>query len=163
VTLAAEMLVLAGLASDTRDAETRARGALASGAGVEKFRQMVAQQGGDERVVDDYSLLPLASGSHLVPAPREGHLASLDAYLIGRASMRLGAGRETAGDRIDPGVGIILRAKPGDRLDEGEPVLELRYRDERRLAAAVDLCARAVEIGDAPPAPRPLVIHQVTA
>jgi pyrimidine-nucleoside phosphorylase len=163
VALAAEMLVLACVGSDPRDAEARVRRALASGAGVEKFRQMVSHQGGNPRVVDDYSLLPHAPGSHVVHAPREGHLVSIDAYLVGRASMLLGAGRETAGDRIDPGVGITLRAKPGDRLEGGQPVMDLAYRDRRRVAEAAELCASAIEIGDRPPSARRLVIDQVRA
>jgi pyrimidine-nucleoside phosphorylase len=163
VTLAAEMLVLAGVSPAFPDAEARVRQALASGAGLEKFRQMVARQGGDPGAVDDYRRLASAPRSHVVLAPREGYLAGLDAFLVGRASMLLGAGRETASDRIDPGVGVTLRARPGDRLDEGEPVLELHYSDDRRLAAAVQLSTKAIEMSDAAPPARPLVISQVTA
>jgi thymidine phosphorylase len=163
VTLAAEMLVRAGLCVDRRQAEARVRRALGSGEGLETFRRMVVRQGGDPRVVDDYRLLPSAPGSHLVRAKRPGYLASLDAFLIGRASMLLGAGRQTAADRVDPAVGILLRAKPGDRLAEGDPVVELQFRDAALLSGAIDLCERATDIGAAPPAARPLVLDQVPA
>jgi thymidine phosphorylase len=158
VALAARMLVLSGLEPDTGAAETRVRQALSSGAGAEKFGAMVAQQGGDPRVVDDYSLLPVASQSHMIVAPRSGYLGSLDAFLVGRASMLLGAGREKAADSVDHTVGITVRAKPGEELDEGEPILELHYRDERRLAEAAALAAQAATIVDAPPSPAPLII-----
>jgi thymidine phosphorylase len=163
VALAARMLVLSRISSDMDEATIRVRGALASGAALEKFRDMVAQQGGDPRVVDDYSLLPDAPKTHVVTAPRSGYLAGLDALLVGRASMLLGAGRERAADTIDPGVGIVLRAKPGDQLEAGEPVLELHYRDERRLADAVALAGPGIELSDAPPRLTPLIIDEIRA
>jgi pyrimidine-nucleoside phosphorylase len=162
VTLAARMLVLARISASMEDAEARVRQALASGAGLEAFRAMVAQQGGDPRVVDDYTLLPSAPDSETVTAPRDGFLLSLDAFLVGRASMRLGAGRETAADRIDHGVGLTVRARPGDQLEAGEPVLDLHYRDDRGLHEARRLAGLAIAMGDAPPAPRPLILEHIT-
>ncbi len=162
VVLAARMLVLARIAPDMKDAVSRVRRALASGEGVERFRRMVEQQGGDPRIVDDYSLLPSVPGSHIVAAPRAGYLTSLDAYLVGRASMLLGAGRDKASDVVDPAVGITIRAKPGDRLDAGDPVLELQYRDDGRLPDASRMAASAMVIGDAPPAPAPLILDEIS-
>lgn len=161
VLLAARMLQLAGLSASPEDAEARVRRALASGDAVERFRRMVEQQGGDPRVVDDYGLLPSAPATHTIVARREGYLTTLDAYLVGRASMLLGAGREKASDVIDPGVGITVRAKPGDRLETGDPVLDLHHRNDPRLAEAVQVAASAIEIGDAPPAPAPLVLEEI--
>jgi pyrimidine-nucleoside phosphorylase len=162
VTLAARMLVLAEISPSIDEAEVRARQALASGAGLEKFREMVAQQGGDQRVVDDYARLPSAPATQTVAASRGGYLRSLDALLVGRASMLLGAGRATAADRIDPGVGLTVRAKPGARLEPGEPVLDLHYRDAGRLGEALRLAARAIDIGDEPPAVAPLILDHLT-
>jgi len=162
VILAARMLVLARIAPDMKDGEARVRRALESGEGVERFRRMVAQQGGDPRIVDDYGLLPSAPGSHVVTAPRDGYLASLDAFLVGRASMLLGAGREKASDVIDPGVGITVHAKPGDRLAAGDPVLELHFRDERQLADASRMSASAMVFGEAPVRSSPLIIDEIT-
>jgi pyrimidine-nucleoside phosphorylase len=163
VALASRMLMLAGLTGTITEAEARVREALVSGAGVEKFRQMVAGQGGDPRIVDDYSLLPAAAASHVVAAPRPGYVAAIDAFLVGRASMLLGAGRERASDTIDPGVGIVLRARPGDELEAAEPVLELHYSDERRLAEAAQLATQAIEMADTPPRPAPLVLDEIRA
>jgi thymidine phosphorylase len=122
---------------------------------------MVAQQGGDPRIVDDYGLLPSAPGSQLVKAPRAGYVTALDAFLVGRASMMLGAGRDKASDEIDPGVGITVHAKPGDRVGAGDPVLELRYRTERGLADAARMATSAITIGDTPPDSSPLIIDEI--
>jgi pyrimidine-nucleoside phosphorylase len=149
VRLAARMLVLAGTAKTTEDAEVLVRKAIASGAGVEKFREIIKWQGGDPAVVDDYSRLPGASSQHTVKASRAGYLARLDAELIGRATMALGAGRERVEASIDPGVGAILQAVPGDKLAAGDPILTLHLRDQKGLAAALALVDEAVTIGDA--------------
>jgi pyrimidine-nucleoside phosphorylase len=150
VRLAARMLVLAGVEPTTEAAETRVREAIASGAGVEKFRQIIAWQGGDPEVVDDYDRLPGAPLRHVVKAPRGGFLASLDAELIGRATMALGAGRQRVEDAVDLGVGAMLDAVPGDRLAAGDPILTLHVRDEDTLPAALALVNEAVVITDDP-------------
>jgi pyrimidine-nucleoside phosphorylase len=162
VALAARMLVLAGIAPDMGDAEARVRRALGSGEGVERFRRMVAQQGGDPRIVDDYARLPVAPASRVVRAPRSGYVEVLDAFLVGRASMLLGAGREKASDVIDPAVGITVHARPGDRVAAGDAVLELHYRGDHGLADAERLAAAAVTIGDATPGSSPLIIGEIT-
>jgi pyrimidine-nucleoside phosphorylase len=159
--LTARMLVLGGVAADRADGTRRAREAIASGAGVERFRQIIETQGGDPRVVDDYGRLPHVPNRHLVTADRAGFIAALDAELVGRASVALGAGRDRVEDPVDPAVGILVRAKPGDRVKAGDPVLEIQYRESTRLGAALALAERAVAIGEAPPAPRGLIVGEV--
>ena len=161
VLLAARMLRLAGIAATEDDAERRVRDALTSGAGLEKWRQIIANQGGDPRVVDDHRLLPLAPFRHVVAAPRSGYLAALDAGLIGRAAVALGAGRTRVDDEVDPAVGATLQAKPGARVTAGDPVVVLHYRRGQDLGPAVDLVNRAIRIDDEPPALAPLVRAQV--
>ena len=119
VVLAARMLVAAGVEKDDVAAERRVRAALASGAGVEKFREIIARQGGDPRVIDDYTRLPSAPDRTDVAAPRSGFVARLAAETIGRAAVALGAGRSRLDDVIDPGVGIEVRARPGDPVERG--------------------------------------------
>jgi pyrimidine-nucleoside phosphorylase len=159
--LAARMLLLGGAATDRADADRRVRSAIASGAGLEKFRRMVEQQGGDPRIVDDYCRLPSAPERHLVKATASGFLARVDAELVGRASVALGAGRDRVDDPVDPGVGIMVRAKPGAVVRAGDTVLELHYRDRVRLDAALALTARAIEIGETCPAATPLIVAEV--
>ncbi len=161
VRLAARMVRLAGLAGGDEEAERAVRRALDSGAGLETWRRIVAHQGGDPRTVDDYGLLPSAPERHLLRASRAGYLASLDAERIGRASVALGAGRGRVDDPVDPGVGIVLQAKPGDPVREGEPVMEIHYRSSGALEAALERLQGAVEIGDAAPGPSPLVIEEI--
>jgi pyrimidine-nucleoside phosphorylase len=161
VELAARMLVLGRVAADRADAERRVRGAIASGAGLERFRRIIEVQGGDPNVVDDYARFPAAPCRHVVAAPREGFVTRLDAALVGRASVALGAGRDRVEDAVDPAVGILIAAKPGDAVRAGDPVLEIHYRDPARLAAALTLTACAIGIGDTRPAAATLIAGEV--
>ena len=161
VDLASRMLVLGHGAADLADGQRRVRDCIASGAALAKFREMVEAQGGDPRVVDDYGRLPQVRDRHPIAAERDGYLARVDAELVGRASVVLGAGRDKVEDAVDPAVGIFVRAKPGDRVRAGQPLLELCYRERSRLEAAAALAARAVVLGDAPPAPAALIVGEV--
>jgi pyrimidine-nucleoside phosphorylase len=161
VWLAARMVLAAGLAAAPAEAETMVRHALTSGEGVEKWREIMAQQGGDPRTVDDYRLMPSVATRRLVTAPRAGFLSVLDAELIGRAAVALGAGRNTVDDAVDPAVGAMILAHPGDELRAGDPIVELHYRRERDLAPALDLTGRAIEIADELPVLLPLIVEEV--
>jgi thymidine phosphorylase len=161
VELTARMLVLGRVVSDRPAAERRARAAIASGEGLERFRRTIEAQGGDPRVCDEYQRLPAAGLRHVVKASRAGYLTRLDAELVGRASVALGAGRDRVLDPVDPAVGIMVLAKPGDELRAGEPVLELHYRDRARLETAEALAARAVVVGDARPSAEHLIVGEV--
>jgi pyrimidine-nucleoside phosphorylase/thymidine phosphorylase len=103
----------------------------------------------------------VAPAVEIVAAARAGYVTAVRAEAMGRAANALGAGRTTVADRVDHGVGLLVRAKPGDRVREGEPLVELRHRDGRGLDAAVALCRHAVTIGEAPPAVRPKVLAEV--
>ena len=161
VELTVRMLMVGGVSSDRVDADRRVRAAIGSGAGLERFRQIIENQGGDPKVVDDYGRLPSAPDRHVVTAQRGGVLARLDAERVGRASVALGAGRDRAADGVDPAVGIMVLAAPGARVSAGDPVLELHYRDRSRLDAALPLAQAAITIGDAAPAARPLILSEV--
>jgi len=121
----------------------------------------LAGQGGDAAVVDDTSRLPSAAHTRMIPAPRAGFVTSLDALLVGRAAVALGAGRDQKGDAVDPAAGILLHKKPGDAVQAGDAVLELRYNDAARLDAAVALATQATVVGDLAPAAEPLVLGWV--
>ena len=161
VRLASRMVLLGGKASTEGDAETKVRASLASGAARDKLRQMITWQGGDAAVVDDVTRLPAASHSHDILATRTGHVTALDALLVGRTAVALGAGRDKKSDPVDLSAGVLLRKKPGEIVAAGEPVMELRYNDESRLAAAVQLASQAIVIGDQAPAEAPLVMGWV--
>ncbi|MEE9298997.1 MAG: thymidine phosphorylase [Acidimicrobiia bacterium] len=159
--LGAEMLVLGGVAADTAEGQTRLEGVVASGAAFEKFREVVAAQDGDTAVVDDPGLLATAASEHAVTADRGGVVTRANALDIGVGAMRLGAGRETKADVIDPGVGITVEVNLGDEVASGDVLATLHYNSDRRLEDAVILAQRAFEIGDGPALVPPLVHEEV--
>jgi thymidine phosphorylase len=128
---------------------------------LEKMRAIVEWQGGDVRVLDDYGRLPRAARRHAIAAGEDGYVAALQADLVGRASMALGAGRQRIEDRIDHGAGVLIAKKPGERVRAGETILELLYNDDRGLAAASALAHAAIRLAAEPPVLRPLVLGTV--
>ncbi len=161
VILAARMVKLAGLAADDAEAEQKVRAAITSGAGVELFRRSIEHQGGDPRVIDDYGVLPAAPHVTTVTADRAGYVADMDAEGVGIAGMRLGAGRDRAEDKVDHAVGVVCRAKPGERVAAGDVVFEVHYRDAGKLGSAVELLKASYTVEDAPRPAVPLVLEEI--
>jgi pyrimidine-nucleoside phosphorylase len=159
--LAARMLVLGQVVNDRAEGRSRAAGAIASGAALQRFQAIIEIQGGDPRVVDNQKLLPCAPEQHVVVADRGGYVTRLDAELVGRASVALGAGRDRVDDPVDPAVGIVVKAKPAAAVWPGDAILELHFRDGDRLRAALSLATAAIDIGDEPASDAPLVRGEV--
>ncbi len=159
--LGSRMLLIAGLADDEPTARTRLEGVVASGAALERLGAVIEAQGGDPNVVDDPGLLPAAAQSWDVVAPVAGYVQTCDALAIGRAAVRLGAGRSRKEDDVDPAVGVSLLAKVGDRVESGQPVARVRYNDDARLADARPLLEMAWKVGGEPPTPAPLILGAV--
>jgi pyrimidine-nucleoside phosphorylase len=159
--LSSRMLLLGGVESDAAAATARVSQALASGRALQTFARMVDAHGGDPRVVDDPSLLPAAPGRARFEASRAGFVARMKAEALGRASNELGAGRSAVGDPVDHAVGIVTLVKPGDRVERGQPLLELHHRDGRGLSAALALCGESISIGDKAPVPRAKLLGEV--
>jgi thymidine phosphorylase len=153
-------VVLAGLASDDRTASARVAHALESGRALETFARMVERQGGNPRVTENYGLLPSAPARVICSASHAGYLTALKAEAIGKASNVLGAGRATVGEAIDHGVGVVVLAKPGDRVTRGQPLVELHHRD-RGVDEALEFCRAAIAIDDEPPPRREKVLGEV--
>jgi thymidine phosphorylase len=143
------MLALAGIDADPA-------GALADGRALDKFREMIRAQGGDPD-----QPLPASPVLGVVPAPRGGIVRRLDAYAVGMASWRLGAGRSRPGETVSAAAGVMCLAKPGDAVAKGQPVVELRGDDPARLDAARAELASAIDIGDEPPPISPLIIERI--
>jgi len=157
VELAAWMLSLGGASPTLDAARARVREALASGAGLRKFQEVIGLQGGDPRVCDDLSRLPRAAETLELRAESAGRVTGIACRAVGTAAMLLGAGRETVDSTIDPGVGLVLRKKVGDAVSTGEPLATVHVSDRRRLDEALAMLRRAIRIGAEAPAPRPLV------
>lgn len=134
-------------------ADEKVKRAVESGSALEKLKQIVSAQGGDERAVDDFSLLPLAPNRLLVCAPRAGKL-HISALALGKACSQLGGGRLKEGDPIDHTVGIVLKKRAGDRVQKGEPIAEIFYTKENK--DAILLAESAFSVKDSYRA-RPLI------
>ena len=140
------------------EARERAERALSSGEALEAFRRMVEAQGGDPRVTDDPTgVLPRAPVVQPLLAPGAGAIAAIDAEAIGLAAVDLGAGRKRKGDPIDPGVGIVLHSKIGDRLAPGERIGEIHARDRDAATAAAQRVASSLTLTENDVEPPPLV------
>jgi pyrimidine-nucleoside phosphorylase/thymidine phosphorylase len=160
IELAARMVHLsAGIALDV--ARGRVRGALGSGAGLEKLREVIELQGGDPRVCDDPSLLPRTSETVVVRADRDGRVTRLGARAIGRAAMILGAGRETVDGRIEPAVGFVFHKKVGDPVARNEPIVTVHSGSAERLERALAGLRGSIVVGPEAPATGPLVLDRL--
>ncbi|MDP9094475.1 MAG: thymidine phosphorylase [Actinomycetota bacterium] len=149
VALAREMLFGAGL-SDTDPAE-----ALRDGRAMDVWRRMIRAQGGDP-----LATLPIARERHVLTAPASGILCRLDALAVGTAAWRLGAGRARKEDPVSPGAGVVMFAKPGDAVREGEPLLELHTDDPARFDRAIQALDGAYDIGERVE-PEPVIIDRI--
>ncbi len=139
VALAVEMLAAAGRPQEPDDV----RSALVEGAALAAWRELIAAQGGDWAAP-----LPIARETHQVVAARDGVLARLDAYAVGVAAWRLGAGRARKEDPVQAGAGIELHAKPGEAVRRGQPVLTLHTDTPERFERAVEALEGAWEVAD---------------
>jgi thymidine phosphorylase len=148
--LAAEMLELAGI--DGRDpAQT-----LRDGTAMDRFRRLVAAQGGDLSVP-----LPIGSHSETVIAPRSGTMGNIDAMAVGLAAWRLGAGRSRPGGQVQAGAGVRIHRRPGAPVAAGEPLFSLYTDTPERLGAALAELDGGWSVGDTAPMSRPLIIDRI--
>jgi len=159
--LGVEMLSVAGVAKSAA-ARRRLEAALASGAALEVFARMVSAHGGDDRVVYDPRRLPRTKRHIEVRSRQAGYVRACDALELGLVSVALGAGRTRADQKVDAAVGIELCAKPGDRIDLGQPLAVLHVRGAEQQKSLVERTLSAFEIGEKPPRPQPLLLERIT-
>ena len=159
--LGVEMLLLGGAAKRPAEARKRLERALADGSGLDVLARMVKAQGGDPRVVEDPSRLPRARHQVEVPAAADGFVTATDALELGLTAVALGAGRTRADQQVDPAVGIELCAKPGPRVEKGQPLVRLHLSSKKNAAALAARAAAAFSVGKRPPASRPLVLERI--
>ncbi len=130
--LAAEMLLLGGLAADLDTALAKVQGVVADGSAFELFKRFVALNGGDASSLDDFSRLPQATRQVEIKASQAGFVQSIDSRALGILAMELGAGRRSKDDVLDYGVGIRIHVAPGDLVAAGQVLLTL-HASERPL------------------------------
>jgi len=161
--LGAEMLVLGG-AAPTLDAARRAMEvAISSGKAARKFEEIIDAQGGNPSVVDDPSVLPQAGACELFLAPRAGVVARVEPRAVGRGVTALGGGRTRMEDSVDPSVGFVITAKPGDVVQNGEPLATVFARDRTGIETGLATLRQAISIAEEADPPLPLISHRVTS
>ncbi|RME75415.1 MAG: pyrimidine-nucleoside phosphorylase [Chloroflexi bacterium] len=158
LTIAGKMVELAGKAASLDEARQMMARSLDSGQAWDKFVEWITAQGGDRTQLEQPDLLPAAPLVETVTAPRAGYVALVDAAEVGKTGVDLGAGRRKKGDPIDYGVGIIVHAKVGDRLSQGDPLFTIHASDRQKLSAARQRLLAAVEWSDTPVAAPPHTI-----
>jgi pyrimidine-nucleoside phosphorylase len=161
IVLATRMLQLSGLFPEESSARKQIEQALHSGRGLDKFRQMVKQQGGNTKFLDDDSALSVGPHQELVKAEQSGYLQGLHAEQLGLAAVCLGAGRRRAEDAVDHAVGIQLHMKPGEQVRAGDSLLTVYYREPKHLPEVFKKIRSAITIGDVPPTPETLIAEEL--
>ncbi len=162
--LAAEMLVLGRVATTRDDALEKCRRSIADGSALERFRRVVAAQGGDPRVCDDpLGVLPKAARVEPFRATRSGFIAGIRAWPVGQASMLLGAGRARADSTIDAAAGIVFTKTVGDDVRAGDVLAELHVNPAfaAALPESLAMLADATTIADVPPPKRSLILERL--
>lgn len=161
VEAAARMIFMGNPSISIESARDQANAAIADRSALAVLRNVITAQGGNADVLQQFDLLPNASGEQVISSPRDGYISRINADDIGRAAVLLGAGRVEAEDEIDPAVGIVLQAKVGDKVVAGSGLCALYYTEETNLAEAVQLVEDAFRLSANAPEPRNLVIDLI--
>lgn len=160
--LAAWMIALGGKAETLERAQIAAEKALEDGSALRVFLEMVEAQGGKVSVLDDLHGFHRPGATQVVEAPENGYVTEIDTTALGWAVQRLGAGREKAGEPVDPHAGIIFHARRGAKVERGEPLATLFATRKELLTEPAMLVRRAIVLKEAEPTPVPLVSRVFT-
>jgi pyrimidine-nucleoside phosphorylase len=161
--LAAEMLVLGNSAGSTAAARPALEQAIRTGKAADKFRSVIAAQGGNPAVLDDPGLLPQAREVTTYQAPRAGYVAAVEPRILGKAIVEMGGGRRTMDDAVDASVGFVIAIRPGDAVEAGQPLASIYAGSPEALRIGVNAVNRAVRLAPEPPPPAlPLMSHRVS-
>lgn len=161
LSLGAEMVVHAEVAASIEEARILLQEAIDSGKALSQLKAFVKAQGGDEKAVDDVSLLPSAKYTQQIPAVKSGYITQMNCAEIGNCSLVLGGGRESKDSIIDLSVGLIIHKKIGDYVEEGEPIATLHYNDVDKMNAALIRYQKAITIENDKPAKREIIIARI--
>ena len=142
------MLLLAERVQSEEEGKALLLENIRNGKGLAKFKELLTQQGGDVRVIADYSLLPLAEEKWEVKATKSGYLTRMDTAMIGRASQETGAGRMFKGQPLDFGAGIVMKKRTV--IATGETLAVVYSRSREKCQSAADFMQKAITIEAAP-------------
>jgi len=160
--LAARMIYLGKITKTLDEAREMAQSRLLDGSGYRKFKEVIAAQGGNPKVLDQFELLPNATGAQEITTQRAGYVSAIDAELIGQASSMIGAGRATKDDSIDPAVGVILEVKVGQKIDAGGILCRIYHTSDEHLADASEMLEDAFKISNQAVEERDLILEVVS-
>lgn len=159
--LGMEVVRLAGVAGSTLSAKQTVQRHLKDGKAFEKFKEIVAAQGGKTEYLDNPEKFPVAKHVRKLPAPKRGYVHSINAAMIARGVSLLGAGREGNNKKIDYTVGVSEIKKIGTQVKQGEPLMMIHYNDEAKLENALEYFKSAYRLAPKRPNPSTLVIERV--
>lgn len=140
------MIYLGGKAKTPEEGLEMAKEALADGRGLAKLREFISAQGGNPKVIEDYTLFPQHSVQKEIYAESSGYVTGIEAGKIGLASQHTGAGRATKEDDVDLSAGICLSKKVGDKVERGQLLATLYGNDLFKLENAAITAAAAFKI-----------------
>ncbi|HEU5347677.1 MAG TPA: thymidine phosphorylase, partial [Ktedonobacterales bacterium] len=158
---AATLLAMAGVVVDEAEGRHHAQQALADGRALAKLAEVVAAQDGDATAITTPAKLPQAAWVERITAPQTGYLAAINAEQVGRVASLLGAGRQRKGDTIDATVGLVLRAKVGDYVAQGAPLVEIHARSRADAETVRATLLAAYRWSDRPTAAPALLLGQI--
>lgn len=162
IELTAEILEVCNIAPDIKVARKMVQEQIDNGKGLEKLKEMIVHQGGNPKVIDDYSLLPSADETIdlTFEYDKEVYVENIDALMIGEAAMLLGAGRAFKEDIIDLGVGIVLNKKIGDKITKGDVIATI-YSNGKNTDLVIEKVLSAIETSTSYICPRPIILETV--
>lgn len=151
LTLGAYMLISSKTVKTVDEGKAILLEKIKNGSGLDKFRELLIQQGGTPSIIDDYSLLPISNEKLSVTVCCDGYVYSMNTAEIGRASLETGAGRASKADKVDFGAGIIMKVRIGDYVHKGDIIAEIYSSSKDRCLSASKYLEQAIEINDKKP------------
>ena len=161
-TLGSEMLKVGKRVESAEEGKNLIRETISNGNALNKLKEIIEAQGGNSKVIEDYSLLPQAKFRKEVISDKSGYIKTIDTKAIGKLAQFLGAGRERKEDKIDLSCGIIFNKKIGDKIEKGEKIALILSNDENKLNEAVNRFNALIETQTEFVPEQPLVYYRVS-
>ncbi|MCB1122028.1 MAG: thymidine phosphorylase, partial [Verrucomicrobiae bacterium] len=159
--LGMEIVRLAGVAGSTLSAKQTVQRHLKDGSALEKFKELIAAQGGDASYIENPDKFPVAKHIRKLPAPKRGYVHTINAGMIARGVQLLGASREGRRKHVDPAVGVSEIKKVGTQVKQGEPLMMIHYNDESKLEGTLEYFKQAYRLAPKRPNPPQLIVERV--
>lgn len=162
VEFASEMMIMSGVEKDKELAKEKVMQSIEKGFALKKFKEIIENQGGDSKIIEDYSLLPQAKYTHELKCDEDVYIKDIDALKLGLCALKLGAGRQKKDEKIDYAVGIQLFGKIGDKIEKNKPFAKIYSNDQDKLKEAIAEVKAAFEFSKVPVAKRKVIYAKIT-